>query len=239
MKTSLTIMILIVLLHVSCNKTIKIVPEFENAKYGGIVYCYNEFGIKNDNSNVEVVAVGENVSTRTNEDGNFELSVPIGLNTFVYTKDGYGKHIDDRVNLIGGIQPVVTFSAKLYKPVDISIKEHNINYFPERNEIIVNGIVNSNTPYGVQMCYKYSINSDIEYFIEIDWEKKNLKIDKYFSGGLGFLEYNLRGNDTVYVAICSKNYYDHGYNIRFDEDLIRTYGSNTTLSDFKMIILEN
>lgn len=239
MKNSLTIIILVGLLNFSCEKTVKIVPEFENAKYSGIVYCYDEFGIKKDNSNVEVIVEGENISTRTDEHGNFELSVPIGLNTFIYTKAGFGNHIDDDINLIGGIQPVVTFSAKLYKPTNINLKEYTINYFPDRDEINVNGIANSNTPYSIQMCYKYEFDSEIMYFIELYWENENLDVDNNFSGGLGFLEYNLRGNDTVYVAISSKNYYDHGYNIRYDKNITRMYGSSEILTDFKRIVLEN
>ena len=198
---------------VGCSKTIEIVPEFEYAKYAAVVQCYDEFGLRVNNSGVKVsVDSLEYLSTQTNETGYFELKVPVGTYTFNYTKDGFADHSHKMVTLIGGYQPVLYYDACLFKPVDVSVSEHQLIYYPEDYKVWSEGFAISTTPFMLVLGFKKDLNSDIIRIATVIDCESVYKDGVTFSGGFrNFIKANLHGADSVYTALYSKNSFGGGY----------------------------
>ena len=158
-------------LLVSCSKTTNVVPEFETASFYGTVECYDEFNKRIDNKGVKVeIEDLPQFSSVTNNSGFFQIKeIPIGTYSFSFFKEGFGKYFLDRYTLIGGIQPVYYYDAKIYKPVDILLLDHTIYYENNSKSVIAKGNVNVSTPYSIYLGYKTSLTDDFVRFFIIYW----------------------------------------------------------------------
>jgi len=194
----------------ACSKTTQIVPEFEFAKYAAVVQCYDEFGLRVDNSDVKVYVDGlEHLSEKTDDSGYFELKVPVGTYTFNYAKEGFGDHCHQMVTLIGGYQPVLYYGANLFKPVDVAVSEYKLIYNPQENTILAEGFASSETPFDLYLGYKTDLNSNIKKFFSVAYCNSGYKDGVAFSDGIGFLEQNLDGDVNIYMALYSRNYFEY------------------------------
>ncbi len=226
--------LIVVFVFASCTKTIEIVPEFEHANYAGVVKCINEYGEYIDNSGVLISIDGlENISTLSDDTGYFELKVPIGNYSINYTKEGLGNYVHDRFNFIGGIIPVIYTDARLYAPVDVKLIENSIVYDSIENVIQINAITKCTTPYSLGIVSKYDLNSDYLRYWRVGVEKDSLNVENIFNYGIGFLEGNLDGHKTVYMAFYATNYYDWGYHTH--ESSYGTYSTFKQLTEFVKI----
>ena len=216
--------VILLLSLASCSKTTKIVPEY--AKYAAVVKCYDEFGLRVDNSGVKVsVDSLEYLSTQTDSTGYFELKVPVGTYTFNYTKDGFGDHCHEMVTLIGGYQPVLYYDACLFKLVDVSVSEYKLIYNPEENSILVEGFASCATPFALFLGFKTDLDSDIKKIFFVIYCESGFKDGVAFSGGFGYARENLDDVDIAYLALYSKNSYG-GYNSTLSQ-----------LTEFQKIVL--
>jgi len=236
MKKHIVLLIFLVVALFSCTKTIEIVPEFENAKYSGIVKCINEFGKQVDNSGVLISIEGmEHIKTTSNDTGFFKLTVPIGTYSIIYEKEGFGNYVHDRFNFIGGFIPVLYLDARLCAPVNVNLIDYNIAYNELNDDIQCSGIAKCNSPFSIKMAIKYDLNSDDISYIGYWGVENDLNKEHEFRYSL---ERNLVSNKTVYVALCSQNYYDWGYsysNSYYSFGWNTNYGSANRLTDFVKI----
>jgi hypothetical protein len=218
--------VILLLLLAGCSKTTEIVPEFEYATYAAAVECYDEFGLRVDDSGVRVSVDGiEYLSTQTDDIGYFELKVPVGTYTFNYTKDGFADHSHKKVTLIGGYQPVLYFNACLFKPVDVLIADYELIFNPEENSILVKAFASCETPFALFLGFKTDLESDLEKIFSVIDCESGYRDGVGFSKDIGYARENLDDVDIAYLALYSKNYYGGDY-----PSLIQ-------LSEFQKIVL--
>ncbi len=225
-------------LLVSCSKTTNVVPEFETASFCGTVECYDEFNKRIDNKGVKVeIEDLPQFSSVTNNSGFFQIKeIPIGTYSFSFFKEGFGKYFLDRYTLIGGIQPVYYYDAKIYKPVDILLLDHTIYYENNSKSVIAKGNVNVSTPYSIYLGYKTSLTDDFVKFFIIYWTETIYQPQSdFFSGGIWYP--NFEGNKTLYLALYSTNTYERGYSYYKDGKYYYELGSLVKLTDFEKITI--
>ncbi|MFB6342322.1 hypothetical protein ACE1ET_11375 [Saccharicrinis sp. FJH62] len=194
----------------ACTHTIENVPEFESGNIVGYVECLDEYGQKIDPSDVKItVNNAKDYINRTNQDGYFNMSVPIGYQHIIFEKDGLGTYHLKNQLILGGEVPIVINSALLCKPVDVNVVLDSVSVTKDGNYIHISGNAESQTPFDLVLIYYTESSGNLNYqWIKTCDEPEESKFLCQFQEMLYTL--NLpEQTQFIYIAIGCQNAFDY------------------------------